>query len=112
MKHSNKILLDRDILNENTMNSASLQEELFVLFFDQGALYITQLEDALRDRDTTAWRMTAHGIKGASRSLGLTRLATIAMDAEKSTPDAASLADLRQAMNETRMAVWPHENAA
>jgi len=112
MEYSEQPLLDREILNENTMNSVPLQEELFVLFFEQGDLYLKQLEEALRDGDGTAWRMTAHGIKGASRSLGLTRLATIAMHAESSDADARRLATLRDAIGETRGAVWPQENAA
>ena len=112
MDYSNQPLLDREILNENTMNSEPLQEELFVLFFEQGELYLKQLEEALRDGDVTAWRMTAHGVKGASRSLGLTRLATVAMDAEKSDPDARRLAALRDIIGITRVAVWPQENAA
>ena len=112
MDYSNQPLLDREILNENTMNSLPLQEELFVLFFDQGKLYLKQLEDALSGGDGTAWRMTAHGVKGASRSLGLTRLATVAMDAEQSDPDMRRLAALREIIGATRGAVWPQENAA
>jgi len=112
MDYSEQPLLDREILNENTMDSVALQEELFVLFFDQSDLYLKQLEEALRDGDGTAWRMTAHGVKGASRSLGLTRLATIAMHAEKSDAVAQSLATLRDAVAETRGAVWPQEDAA
>jgi HPt (histidine-containing phosphotransfer) domain-containing protein len=112
MTYYDEPLLDRDILNENTMNSEPLQAELFTLFFEQGKLYLTQLEDALRDHDAEAWRMTAHGIKGASRSLGMTRLATVAMEAEKSAPDADNLALIRSAIGETRMSVWPQEDAA
>jgi len=112
MNYSNEPLLDQAILNENTMNSVPLQKELFELFFEQGELYITQLEDAVRDDDITAWRMTAHGVKGASRSLGMTRLATIAMDAERTAPNADRLALLRTILGETRGHVWPKETAA
>ena len=112
MDYSDKPLLDRDILKENTMDSAPLQAELFTLFFDQGTLYLSQLEDALRAEDRAAWQMTAHGIKGASRSLGFIRLATAAMEAEKSTPDAANLEQIRAVMQDTRGTVWPRENAA
>lgn len=112
MNYSNEPLLDQAILNENTMNSAPLQKELFELFFEQGELYITQLEDAVRDDDITAWRMTAHGVKGASRSLGMTRLAAIAMEAERTAPDAARLATLQTILMETRGYVWPRESAA
>lgn len=112
MDHATEPLLDRDILNENTMGSEALQEELFALFFEQGDLYLAQLADALRDADDEAWRMTAHGVKGASRSLGLTRLASIAALAEKSPPGDRTLTILRDTMLETRQAVWPREDAA
>ena len=112
MTYYDEPLLDRDILNENTMNSEPLQAELFTLFFDQGTLYITQLEEAFRDGDVDAWRTTAHGIKGASRSLGMTRLASVAMGAEKSAPDADQLAAIRSIMDETRATIWPQEDAA
>jgi HPt (histidine-containing phosphotransfer) domain-containing protein len=112
MTNSYEPLLDRDILNENTMSNPGLQEELFTLFFDQGALYMTQLETALRDDNASDWHMTAHGIKGASRSLGLTRLAALALTAEKDGPDAASLTALRDTMNQTHAAVYPKEDAA
>ena len=112
MEYSNEPLLDRVILNENTMNSVALQEELFTLFFDQGELYISELEAALREGDVAAWRMTAHGVKGASRSLGMTRLATIAMEAERSPPNADRFDRMRSIMAETRASVWPKHNAA
>ena len=112
MNYSDKPLLDKEILAENTMNSVQLQQELFVLFFEQGDLYLSQLDEALRDGDVEAWRMTAHGVKGASRSLGFTRLASVASDAERSSPDADRLAKLGTIMADTRGAVWPRENAA
>lgn len=112
MDYSDKPLLDREILNENTMNSAPLQAELFALFFEQGDLYLAQLGAALKEDDVQAWRMTAHGVKGASRSLGFTRLATAAMEAERAHPDAGQLERIRDIMAETRGAVWPHEKAA
>jgi len=56
--------------------------------------------------------MTAHGVKGASRSLGFTRLATVAMQAEQSAPDAAQLARMRDIIRETRETVWPRKTAA
>ncbi len=112
MTNSHEPLLDRDILDQNTMSNADLQEELFTLFFEQGSLYISQLETALRDGNTEDWRMTAHGVKGASRSLGMVRLATLALTAENDGPDATSLAALRDTMAETYGAIYPKEDAA
>jgi len=112
MNYSDKPLLDREILNENTMSSEPLQAELFALFFEQAVLYVTQLETALAQSNIDDWRMTAHGVKGASRSLGFTRLATVAMQAEQSAPDAAQLARMRDIIRETRETVWPRKTAA
>ena len=105
-------LLDRHILAENTMNSVPLQEELFVLFFEQADLYIAQLEEALATGNPVDWRMTAHGVKGASRSLGFTRLASVAFLAERDGPDPAFLSAIRAIIAETRGAVHPREDAA
>ncbi len=104
--NSHEPLLDRDILDENTMKSVPLQEELFTLFFEQGELYLSQLDDALRDGNTADWHMTAHGMKGASRSLGLIRLATLSATAEDNGPDAAQLAAIRETMRETFAVVY------
>ena len=112
MDHATEPLLDRDILNENTMGSVALQEELFALFFDQGDLYLSQLDEAIRDGDADAWRMTAHGVKGASRSLGMTRIASVALEAERTEPDPGTLAALRDVIGQTRSVVLLREDAA
>ncbi len=98
-------LLDRDILNENTMSNKALQEELFTLFFDQSKLYIEQLQQAIDTNSTTDWRMTAHGVKGASRSLGFIRLATLALHCEHATPSQADLDRLQKAIGETELCI-------
>ena len=94
-------LLDRDILNENTMNDPALQAELFSLFFEQGKVYIKQLEDSVSSDSTGDWKMTTHGIKGASRSLGFARLASIAAMAESERPSKERMEQLQQAMGDT-----------
>lgn len=96
-------LLDRDILNENTMNDPSLQEELFYLFFGQAKLYIEQLEAAIAEDSLDDWKMTTHGIKGASRSLGFTRLASLALTAESEAPSTDRFVQLRDTINETNV---------
>ena len=111
---SHEPLLDRKVLDENTMKSVPLQEELFTLFFEQGELYLTQLEAALSNGNAEDWHMTAHGVKGASRSLGMIRLATLAATAERDGPDGARLAAIRDTMRDTFTTIYPdrREDAA
>lgn len=95
-------LVDYDVLNENTMNNADLQKELFELFFQQGEEYMAQLNKAVAQDDLDQWRMTTHGIKGASRSLGFLRLAALACEWEQLEPDAEAASEFDHMMTETR----------
>lgn len=95
-------VIDRQALDRHTMGNAALQQELFILFFDQMPVYIDQLDDALASGDTESWRMAAHGIKGSSRALGFVRLATLSRQCEVDGPDAVALKTLREAVSATR----------
>ena len=103
-------VFDREALDRHTMSNASLQRELFILFFDQMPVYIDQMDEAVSSGDTESWRMAAHGIKGSSRALGFPRLATLARDAEASTPCKERLRAMRDLIAETRDCV-PLEEA-
>lgn len=98
-------VLDREALDRHTMGNADLQQELFILFFDQMPLYLDQLDDAIESGDRESWRMAAHGIKGSSRALGFVRLATLARESEVEGPDADRLDALREAVKATRSSV-------
>ena len=39
-------VIDRQALDRHTMGNAALQQELFILFFDQMPVYLDQLDDA------------------------------------------------------------------
>lgn len=95
-------VIDRQALDRHTMGNAALQQELFVLFFDQMPVYIDQLEEALESGDEESWRMGAHGIKGSSRALGFARLASLSLDCESGAPDVERLQLLREAVEMTR----------
>lgn len=94
--------IDRQALDRHTMGNTALQQELFILFFDQMPVYVDQLDDAVASGDLESWRMAAHGIKGSSRALGFVRLATLSSDCENGDPDAARLQALREAIDATR----------
>lgn len=95
-------VIDRQALDRHTMGNAALQQELFILFFDQMPVYLDQLDDALASGDVDSWRMAAHGIKGSSRALGFVRLATLSRNCEMNEPNAQALKGLREAVDATR----------
>ncbi len=95
-------VIDRQALDRHTMGNAALQQELFILFFDQMPVYLDQLDDASSSNDRDSWRMAAHGIKGSSRALGFTRLAKLSAGYEASAPNAAAVKELRKVIQETR----------
>jgi len=95
-------VIDRQALDRHTMGNAALQQELFILFFDQMPVYLDQLDEAVASNDKDSWRMAAHGIKGSSRALGFTRLAKMSAECETKMPQAEALEELRSAIQETR----------
>lgn len=108
MSHTTQIaepVFDQQALDRHTMGNASLQRELFILFFDQMPVYLDQMEDAISSGDEESWRMAAHGIKGSSRALGFTRLATLSRECENSSPDRDRMRALRDAIQESEACV-------
>lgn len=97
-------VLDAQALNENTMANLALQEELFQIFFDQATHYMDMLRDSALSREAEGWMGAAHGLKGASLALGLTRLARISSQAELSPPQAATAEALAKVLEESRAA--------
>ena len=95
-------VIDRQALDRHTMGNAALQQELFILFFDQMPVYLDQLDEAVSSADQDSWRMAAHGIKGSSRALGFTRLAKLSAECETKEPQAAAVNELRDVIQETR----------
>ena len=95
-------VIDRQALDRHTMGNAALQQELFILFFDQMPVYLDQLDEAAASNDEESWRMAAHGIKGSSRALGFSRLAKMSAACETKTPQLAAVEELRALIEETR----------
>lgn len=95
-------VIDRQALDRHTMGNTALQQELFILFFDQMPVYLDQLDEAVSSADRDSWRMAAHGIKGSSRALGFARLAKLSAECETKTPQAAAVAEMRDLIQETR----------
>jgi len=44
-------VIDRQALDRHTMGNAALQQELFILFFDQMPVYLDQLDEAVSSND-------------------------------------------------------------
>jgi len=95
-------VIDRQALDRHTMGNAALQQELFILFFDQMPVYLDQLDEAISSSDRDSWRMAAHGIKGSSRALGFSRLAKLSAECETIEPQSTAVAELREIVQETR----------
>lgn len=104
-------IIDYDELNANTMNNRGLQEELFGLFFEQAERYIEEMRVALAADSMEDWRMTTHGVKGASLSLGFIRLAKIAGACEAGLFNIDALRMVENAVRETQHAVEMREAA-
>jgi len=100
-----EVIFDREALNRHTMDNAELQQELFILFFDQMPVYLDQLDEAIASGNQESWTMAAHGIKGSSRALGFTRLASLALESERSEPDIERLKVLRDQIDLANEAV-------
>lgn len=97
-------VLDREILAENTMRDASLQKELFDLYFGQSASWMDSLRAGLAEGACRPWRDAAHSLKGTARTLGLMRLAAACAAAEASAPSASLLRAVEDGLVEARAA--------
>ncbi|MDD2868801.1 Hpt domain-containing protein [Neomegalonema sp.] len=114
MTESAQPVLDAQALNDNTMSDRGLQAELFQIFFDQATHYLDMLRDSVVAREAEAWTAAAHGLRGASLALGLTRLARRAAQAEASSPRPEAAEALAAALEESRLAAlrYLEESAA
>lgn len=98
-------VLDRAVLDENTMADAALQKELFELYFDHAPTNFALLDEAIETGDRQRWRDGAHALKGAARTLGLMALADAAARAEAGAPSAAARAAIGDAFDTAQAAV-------
>ena len=102
MDVSNYAIIDVDALNENTMSDSALQQELFAIFFEQSDVYLAQMAEAIEADDAEAWRMTAHGIKGVARALGLVRIEKLSHACENGTFTQAAFESLAKLVAQAR----------
>jgi HPt (histidine-containing phosphotransfer) domain-containing protein len=79
-----------------------LEAELANLFIETAGTYLDKL--STNQEDQTSWRPTIHALKGAASNIGAVALAELASTAERRTPDARLLCELRKAFNATRAA--------
>ncbi len=76
---NDELPIDLEHLSQQTAGDVELQAEVLRLFFGQVADLMTTLEPGGDDR---SWYEIAHTIKGASRGVGLLKLADLAEEAE------------------------------
>lgn len=93
-------IIDLDHLATFTDGDRSLEAELGALYVSSAEEYLEQMGEALRGG--VSWLSAAHALKGASSNLGAHRVATLALEAERSSPDEALLDALRDAIEEVR----------
>lgn len=96
--------LDIETLDRNTMSDASLQKELFELYFGQSSAYLNTMTEALSAQDKQAWGAAAHSLKGTARTLGLMWLATATAAAEASAPSHRLLSEIEDAIVDAQAA--------
>lgn len=90
--------LDLAHLRSFTDGDEALERALCDLFTRTAESYLDEMARALATG--REWRAPAHGLKGASANIGARALAALAADAERSQPDAATLAALRAGLGE------------
>ena len=66
-------------LSKYTLGDRSLESELLTLFRNQAGVYLCRLENSMSETD---WHAAAHSLKGSARSIGATRVADCAAEAE------------------------------
>jgi signal transduction histidine kinase/HPt (histidine-containing phosphotransfer) domain-containing protein len=70
-------------INDLTGGDPASTRELMELFFKQTAQQLKQIEDAVREKNMQNLAHVAHSCKGASATLGMTRLAPLLLQLEK-----------------------------
>ena len=92
--------MDLDHLDAFTAGDRQLEGELATLFLSTAEAYVGRMSQALTAGES--WAGPVHALKGASANLGARRLALLARLAERSTPDAVTLDEVRRALGEVR----------
>jgi HPt (histidine-containing phosphotransfer) domain-containing protein len=101
-------VFDHEILNANTMADASLQKELFDLYFAHAPTNFAMMRSALEGGPASGWKEGAHALKGAARTLGMTRLGEAAAVAEASGPSAERFKEVERSFAEAKNCVAVH----
>jgi HPt (histidine-containing phosphotransfer) domain-containing protein len=96
------VLVDFHRFRSFTDGNPALEAELANLFIQTAGTYLDKLSTNQDER--AAWRPTIHALKGAASNIGAVALAELASTAERMTPDARLLLELREAFNATRAA--------
>lgn len=93
-------VLDLDHLRNFTDGDPQLEGEISALFLSTSEMYLQEMHEALQGG--RAWAPIAHALKGASANLGARRIATLALEAERSEPSRPQLEAIEHAIDEVR----------
>ena len=70
----------------------NIVEQMFALYKQQATIYLSDIERSQLADDADLWQEYCHKMKGASASVGLTRLHTLLVPLEKTTAQQAGKA--------------------
>lgn len=84
--------IDLDHLGSFTEGDAQLESELVSLYISTAQQYLAQMQECQAKDE--AWDGVAHALKGSSNNIGAKQVAALALQAEKSAPDAELLQEL------------------
>ena len=99
-RFSSQQLIDLAHLARQTLGDQSLEQEILRLFHTQSAIYGERVANAC---DRSSCQEAAHTLKGSARGIGAWSVASAAEKVEKAPrTDKGSIADLQQAIDETR----------
>ena len=74
--------INRERLDQVSLDDLDLRNELIRLFLSDAPAQIQALSQAVRMRDLHAWTAASHRLKGGSGNLGAERLAELCSEAE------------------------------
>lgn len=84
----------------------TLEQELCGMFLVTADRYLDDMHRAIGCAE--AWAAEAHRLKGAAANIGADALAELALAAEQDQPDPGRLAQLQDALAETRQLLEKH----
>lgn len=90
MPENNELPIDIDFLQSVVDGDKEFERELYEIFVENSAQYISKMEESAVSGDSNAWYMASHAFKGASASIGffpLSRILEVAQTNSEASPE-------------------------